>query len=50
MLQGALYTNCIYLMTHAGVMYYDSEGDVACTIISILIVMSHKYSSLMTKR
>ena len=30
-------------------MYYDSEGDVACAIISLLIVMSHKDSSLMTK-
>ena len=37
-------------MTHAGVIYYDSEGDAACAIISLLIVMSHKDSSLMTKK
>ena len=49
-LQEVLYTTCIYWMTHAEVMYHDSEGDTACAIISTLIVMSHKDSSLMTKR
>ena len=39
---------CIYCMTHPPVIYYDSEGDAACAIISTLIVMSHKDSSLMT--
>ena len=48
-LQEALYTTCIYWMTHTRVIYHDSEGDVACAIISLLIVMSHEDSSLMTK-
>ena len=49
-LQEGLYTTCTYSMTHPGVIYHDSEGDVACAIISLLIVMSHKDSSLMTKK
>ena len=48
-LQEDLYTTCIYLMTQPRVTKYDSEGDAACAIISTLIVMSHKDSSLMTK-
>ena len=44
-LQEGLYTTCIYLMTHPQVIYYDSEGDAACAINSLLIVMSHKDSS-----
>ena len=49
-LQEGLYTTCIYLMTHPRVIYYDSEGDAACAINSLLIVMSHKDSSQMTKK
>ena len=48
-LQEILYTACIYFMTHPWVIWYDSEGDAACAIISTLIVMSHKDSSQMTK-
>ena len=46
---GSLYTTWMYTMTHPRVIRYESEGDAACAIISTLIVMSHKDSSLMTK-